>query len=834
MKPLDLRPTVTEVTEVTDLEKSGVGKEHVVLSVSGMTCTGCETKLQRTLATLPYVSMLRTSLILARAEFDIDSTAATAVHVVKHLARTTEFKCEQISTQGSGVDLICTGSAAIVTNGRWPDGVLDIRPLDKDTIRVTYDAKVVGARDLIERGWDDPMQLAPIRLDASLDAGNRHVWHMGLMTLLSACLTIPVLVMAWAPLPEREVAYSSASLALATIVQVCIAGPFYPKALKALVFSRVIEMDFLIVLSTSAAYVFSVVSFGCMINGHALSTGEFFETSTLLVTLIMVGRWVASLARQKAAESVSIRSLQKTTAILVDHDGRDKDVDARLLQYGDVFMVAPETQIPTDGTIIEGSSEVDEAMLTGESTPVVKQVGSTVIAGSINGSGMLMIRLTRLLGDNTITTIASMVDEAKLSKPRIQDIADKVASCFVPVVVGITIVTFTIWVAIGVAVRQQPASQATIEATTYAITVLIVSCPCAIGLAVPVVIVIATGVAAQHGVIFKSAASIEIAYKTTDVVFDKTGTLTLGRLQVVEEASFHPDPSMSNALLLGLLSNIKHPISGAIVSHLREKDTDTLAIQEAKVVTGKGVEGTWQGTIVRVGNSRWLDLNAHPLVCSLLLKGLTVTCFTVDGDVAAIYGLQDTIRPEASSIVSELHRRNIAIHILSGDDDGAIQSVASQLSIPNNNVRSRCSPADKRAYIEVLQAGPLSPQGSKNARIPTIIFIGDGTNDAVALAQATVGVHMSSGTDIAQSAADVVLIRSDLSGILTLLAISEKAMNRVAFNFGWSFFYNLFAVLLGAGAFVNARIPPEFAGLGELVSVLPVIAAAVLLRWSEF
>ncbi|XPS79503.1 P-type Cu(2+) transporter [Ascochyta lentis] len=812
-----------------DMERGGTGKEHVVLSISGMTCTGCETKLQRTLGTLSYVSKLRTSLILARAEFDINVSAATVEDVIKHLARTTEFKCEQVSNQGSSLDLVCDGDSATVAHGEWPHGVIDVRSLDKNTVRVDYDADVVGARDLVEKGWGNPMQLAPLRPDPSLDAGSRHVWHMGLMTLLSACLTIPVLVMAWAPIPDREIAYSSASLALATIVQVCIAGPFYPKAIKALVFSRVIEMDLLIVLSTSAAYVFSVVAFGYMIVGSPLSTGEFFETSTLLVTLIMVGRWVASLARQKAAESISIRSLQAPTAILANQTEPDKEIDARLLQYGDNFKVAPDSQISTDGTVIAGSSEVDESMLTGESRPVVKHVGSSVIAGSINGSGMLTVRLTRLPGDNTITTIAGMVDEAKLSKPRIQDIADTVASYFVPVVVVLTMITFVIWVAIGITVRNQSGSNAAIEAITYAITVLIVSCPCAIGLAVPMVIVIASGVAARRGVVFKSAASIEVAYKTTDVVFDKTGTLTLGQLTVIEETGFHHDSASNRSLLLGLLSNIKHPVSAATALYLTRQGIAPSTILDAKVVTGKGVEGSWRGKSLRAGNSRWLDLDTHEQVQSLLSKGLTVFCFTVNGDIAAIYGLQDTLRPDAAYTVSQLQRRGIAVHILSGDDDGAVQSAANQLAIPTNNVRSRCSPADKRSYIEALQARPKSPKKRK----PTIMFIGDGTNDAVALAQATIGVHMSSGTDIAQSAADVVLVRSDLSCILTLLEVSKKAMHRVAFNFAWSFVYNLFAVLLGAGAFVNVRIPPEFAGLGELVSVLPVITAAVLLRWSN-
>lgn len=460
------------------------------------------------------------------------------VEVIKHLERTTEFKCERATNQGSSLDITAyDGDTAALVNQSWPYGVTNIRVIDKKTVNVSFDARIIGARDLIERGWGDgPIRLAAPRLDLTLEAGNRHVRHIGYMTLLSACLTIPVLVlvMAWAPLPEHYLEYGSASLALATLVQFVIAGPFYPKALKALVFSRVIEMDLLIVLSTSAAYVFSVISFGYMVSGQPLSTAEFFETSTLLVTLIMMGRWMGALARQKAVESISIRSLQTLTALVVTDDG-EREIDARLLQYGDVFKVVPDSRIPTDGTVVSGSSEIDESMITGESRPVEKYTKSPVIAGSVNGSGVLHIRLTRLPGDNTISTIAGMVDEAKLSKPKIQDIANRVASYFVPVVVVITIITFCIWIAIGVKVRGQLGSEVTIQAITYAITVLIVSCPCAIGLAVPMVIVIATGVAAERGVIFKSAESIELAYKTSHVVFDKTGTITEGKLTMARE-----------------------------------------------------------------------------------------------------------------------------------------------------------------------------------------------------------------------------------------------------------------------------------------------------------
>jgi heavy metal translocating P-type ATPase len=834
----DKKSALINTTEIVDnsnnidIEKGGVAREHVAISVSGMTCTGCETKLQRTLGSLNYVSKLQTSLVLARVELDINANLATADDVIKHLHRTTEFKCEIVSNRGCSLDLICSGDPALLVDEQWPDGVLDVRRLGKESIRVDYDAKIIGARDLLNSEWSQSLQLAPPCPDSSLEAGSRHVRSMGLLTLLSAVLTIPVLVMAWAPLPEREIAYGSASLALATIVQVVIAGPFYPKALKALVFSKVIEMDLLIVLSTSAAYIFSVVSFGFLVSGKPLSTGEFFETSTLLVTLIMVGRWVASLARQKAAESISIRSLQTPTAILAGDDAVEREIDARLLQYGDTFKVAPDSRIPTDGTVISGSSEIDESMLTGEAQPVEKHARSAVIAGTINGSGTLTVRLTRLPGDNTITTIAGMVDEAKLSKPKIQEIADTVASYFVPVVVVLTIITFVIWVAIGVAVRHQTGSEATIEAITYAITVLIVSCPCAIGLAVPMVIVVASGVAARRGVVFKTAGSIEVAYKTTDVVFDKTGTLTAGTLAVVRE-EYVEDGGEAKSLLLGLLANIKHPVSAAITTHLASQDLPTSPVLDAKVVTGKGVEGTSNGRKLRAGNSRWLELSDDPRVRSMLSEGFTTFCFTFDHTLVAVFGLQDTLRSDAASTIDHLMRRGINVHILSGDDEGAVKAVASELSVAEETVRSRCSPADKQTYIKNLLAAPSRVPSSGKSRKPIVMFVGDGTNDAVALAQATIGVHVSSGTDIAQSAADVVLVRPSLSGVLTVINVSRKAMHRVAFNFGWSFVYNTFAVLLGAGAFVHARIPPEFAGLGELVSVLPVVLAAVLLRWSK-
>lgn len=830
-----MKHVASNVASATDLENGLSGHEHVILSVSGMTCTGCETKLSRTLGSLSNVKNLKTSLVLSRAEFDLHLRASSVAETIAYMQKRTEFKFERISQQGSTIVVIPKGNVKTFLEMDYPMGVTEMSAIDQKSVRVVFDAKIVGARDLLYKGFatENPPELAPLQADPALAAGSKHVRHIGYMTLLSAILTVPVLVLAWAPLTDHEIIYGSTSLALATIIQFVVAGPFYPKCLKALIFSRVIEMDLLIVLSTTTAYVFSVVAFGLMISGKPLLTGQFFETSTLLVTLIMVGRWVSAFARQKAIESISIRSLQASTATLINESGEEKQIDARLLQYGDSFKVNPHSRIPTDGTVISGSSEVDESMITGESRPVEKSPKSVIIAGSINGSGTIVARLTRLPGENTISTIADMVDAAKLSKPKIQEMADKVASYFVPVILAITVITFAVWIAVGITVKGQSGSEAAVVAVTYAITVLIVSCPCAVGLATPMVIVVASGRAADQGVIIKSSEVLEIAHKTSHVVFDKTGTLTQGKLTVVvQELSAESQRSTTLGLLLGLLGTIKHPVSVAVATHLKSMSVLSAQVDDVRSVPGKGVEGTTPlDQTLRAGNALWLGVSNDPRVRAILEQGYTTFCFTVNGSLAAVFGLEDSLRPDALEAVASLRRRGIAVSLLSGDDDGAVRSIASQLGIPETNVRSRCSPVDKKMFIEDLLV-PKTSTGEK-LKAPVVMFCGDGTNDAVALAQASIGVHINEGTDVAQSAADVVLMRPNLLGTLSIINLSQLSVRRIGFNFGWSFVYNMFAILLAAGAFVNARIPPEFAGLGELVSVLPVIAAALLLRWSK-
>lgn len=338
------------------------------------------------------------------------------------------------------------------------------------------------------------------------------------------------------------------------------------------------------------------------------------------------------------------------------------------------------------------------------------------------------------------------------------------------------------------------------------------------------VLVVAGGVAAKHGLIFKTAETIEIARNVSHVIFDKTGTLTQGLLAVEVEIYPTGQGDTLAPMLLGLTNNSKHPVSAAIASRLKSPGVQPEVVEKVVSVAGNGIEATWRGMIVRAGNPHWLGVEDSPAVKETLIVGVSMFCVSVNEELVAVFGLKDLLRSDAIRVVEELKKRSVEISIVSGDNEESVKSVARVLDVPESHIRFRCSPYDKQIYVKQM----LAPRNS------VVLFCGDGTNDAVALAQASIGVHINGGTDIAQSAADAVLVRPALIGIIILMDLSTAFFHRVVFNFMWSFIYNIFAILLAAGAFPNARIPPEFAGLGEIVSVLPVIAIGVQLKWAKF
>ncbi|KAF3939107.1 hypothetical protein ABW19_dt0206160 [Dactylella cylindrospora] len=800
-----------------DVENSAA-REHVFLSVSGMTCTGCIRKLVNVLSNIDGISSINATFVTGVADFDLDSTVSELQEVMSRVEKETGFKLTHIvhnfQTLDVRVDRISIKSAF----EELQDVVESAEVIGDGTYRITYDPKIIGARTILASLPGSG--LAPPKGDRSLAEGKRRLLRMAWSTFLATVFTIPVVVLAWSDNPVPYKTRSIVSLVLASFVQTLAIPEFYVGAIKSLVYSRVLEMDMLVVISITAAYGYSVVAFSMTHAGYTLETGEFFETSSLLITLVLLGRLVAAIAKVRAVSMVSLRSLQAEKALLVQSTGDTIEIDARLLQFGDVFVVPAHGRVVTDGEVINGHGSIDESMITGESLPVPKAVGDYVVAGTINGSNPLTVRITRLPGKNSITDIANLVENALAVKPRIQDLADKVASYFIPAVIAISLVVFGIWMAVATRVRGESGGGAVGIAITYGIAVLAVSCPCALGLAVPMVLVIAGGVAARHGVIIKQSDALERGYKVTDVVFDKTGTITKGDLSVTHEQVFpHPKASGSEvcSLAKSITKDIQHPVSIVVAAHLQTKGAATVDLENVESIPGAGLKCTWNGLEIKAGNPYWLGVENSPEIATALSQGMSLFCITFGSELVAVFGLRSSIRDEAHQVIADLQRRNIECHIVSGDSIRVVEDVANTVGIPLSNIAAQHSPAQKQLYVErLMSAGKI------------VLFCGDGTNDAVAVAQANVGVQIGSTSDLTRGVADVILL-GGLDGLPTLLDLSKRTFHRIGFNFLWSAVYNLFAILLAAGAFVKARIPPAYAGLGEIVSVLPVIIAALTL-----
>ncbi|RMZ83188.1 hypothetical protein DV738_g1428, partial [Chaetothyriales sp. CBS 135597] len=799
--------------------------EHVALSVEGMTCNDCAEKLARTLNAIAGTHNVRLNFVRGQADFDIEPSLVSIDSVLSKARTATGFIINRIK-QGADetLHLLVSGSAARALSELDIEGLTDVTVINKSAVSVDYDPTVVGARDLLDKIGALSNGLASPGADPAVSGGRRKFQKLIGMTAASATVTIPVVTLAWGQDLVSEYTRGIVSFALGSLVQILAVPVFYKPALRALIVYHSLELDMLVVVSITAAYLYSVVAFSFRLAGRPLETGEFFETSTMLITLVMLGRLLASYARIRAIAAVSMRSLQATTALLVHEDGGgEQEIDSRLLQYGDLFKVLPHCRIPTDGVVVEGISDVDESMLTGESLPVAKQPGSNVIAGTMNSAGTLLVRLSELPGKNTVMDIARMVDDASNSKPPVQDLADRVASYFLPVVSVTALVVFTIWIIVGIKVRKYGGGEAVAVAITYTIAALAVSCPCAIGLAVPLVLVIAGGIAARGGVIIKSSECTERSRKVTDVVFDKTGTLTQPGLDVLDEDFFGNDRDEAVGIIKAMVSESKHPVSVAVAKHLGGWTETAVNISDLQSIPGLGVEARRGHALFRAGNAQWTGHQQHPKVSQFLRDGLTVLLVTRDSIPVALFGLRTRVRPEAAKVVAELKRRGITVHLVSGDQRHAVNAIASAVGINSILTVAQSTPDEKRNYVADL----MDQQ-------KYVLFCGDGTNDAVAVAQANIGAQISdsvTSSDVTGGAADVVLL-SGLDGIPFLLDVSKAAYRRIVFNFAWSAVYNVLAILLAAGAFVKIRISPEYAGAGELVSVLPVIAAAMsMLLW---
>ena len=601
-------------------------------------------------------------------------------------------------------------------------------------------------------------------------------------------------------------------LALATPVQFGLGWHFYRAAFKA-VMAKAGNMDLLVALGTSAAYGLSL--YMLLRHGEHGMPHLYFEASASVITLVMLGKWLESRAKRQTTDAIRALQALRPDQALVRRDGRDLTLPLAQVRLGDLVVVRPGDRVAVDGLISEGRSHVDESLITGESLPVAKGVGDAVTGGSVNGEGLLLVRTTAVGTETTLARIIRMVESAQAAKAPIQRIVDQVSAVFVPVVLGLALLTLLGWAGVNGDWEQ---------ALINAVSVLVIACPCALGLATPTAIMAGTGVAARHGILIKDAQALEIAHAVSVVAFDKTGTLTEGKPSLVHVQAA-PGVAEQDVLrwAAALQASSSHPLALAVRLKATESLVDTPPAQSVSALPGRGVTGVVHGMALLLGSSRLLQeehADAGPLTSQatqLEAEGKTISWLMRSQDghtqVLGLLAFGDTIKASAVEAIERLHALGIQTVMLTGDNLGSAQAVAKALGI--GEVHAQVLPGDKAAVVQALRA-----QGQ------VLAFVGDGLNDGPALAAASCGFAMAGGADVATEAAGITLMRGDLRLVADSIDISRRTYAKIKQNLGWAFAYNVLGIPLAALGLLS----PVIAGAAMALSSVSVVSNALLLR----
>ena len=621
-------------------------------------------------------------------------------------------------------------------------------------------------------------------------------------------------------------------LVFTTPIQFIIALPFYKAAWKSIM-NKSASMDVLVVLGTSAAYFYSLFSLIYPYFEPGFETVVFFETSAILLTFIFLGKYLEEVTKGRTSEAIKkLIELRPKTA-LIEENGIEKEIPIDDVKEGDICLVHPGTSIPVDGIIIEGQSYVNESMITGESVAVFKEPNNEIIGGTINENGFLKIKATRIGQNTTLNKIIKMVEEAQTTKIPIQKLADRISALFVPVVVIIAVISFTLWFSLysfNLVDLPLPAGYSVfLLAFLISIAVLVISCPCALGLATPTAIMVGTGLGAQNGILIRTGESLEIARNADVVLFDKTGTITKGSPEVISIITL--DSSLRKNELLQIAASLEkkseHSLAKAITKKANEQDVDFLSVEDFIAIPGKGIEAKIQNQIYSIGNRKIaeeysikIDDALNKEMEKLENQGNTTMLVFRNKLPIGIIAVADTIKETSKEAISVLKEMGISVVMVSGDNEKVAKSIAAKVGI--DEVHAEILPEDK---VNIVQ----SYQTQKRKAI----FVGDGINDAPALAKADVGIAIGSGTDIAIEAGDIVLIKDDLRDVVTSIDLSKKTIRRVKMGLFWALIYNSIGIPLAAGlSFVLFKIPipAEIAGLAMALSSVSVVLNALLLK----
>lgn len=755
------------------------GLAEISLPIEGMTCASCVRRVERALEKTPGVTSAAVNLATERASVSFDPAAADLASLKK-----------AVESAGYTVGEIAASAPLPVS------------------------AAVSSA----------PIALAP-EADPREAARDRELASLKRKWVVSLIVGLAMMALMYLPLPVPMSVIAPILLIAATVVQVWAGGSFY-RAAWAAATHRAADMNTLVAVGTSVAFGYSafVTLWPQLAARWGFAPNLYFESAVIIIALVLLGRWLEARAkRQTGAAIKALMGLQPRTARVV-RDGREVDIPIAQVAAGDLVRVRPGEKVPVDGEVVEGSSSLDEAMLTGESLPVTKRPGDTVFGATVNGAGSFVFRATKVGQDTTLAQIVRLVEEAQGSKAPMQRLADTIAGWFVPAVLALALLTFLGWLIFG-------PSPALTFAIQTAVAVLVIACPCALGLAAPVAVMVGAGEAARHGILVRGGEALEAAKHIDTIVLDKTGTITAGK-PVVTEIVVAPgwQPAEALRIAAAVETQSEHPLGAAIVARAESDALGALpAASGFASVTGSGVRSEVEGRAVVAGNRAMLEqsgIEPGELAAradELAAGGATPVYLAVDGQPAAVFAIADPIKPGSPEAVQQLEALGLEVWMVTGDNARTAGAVASMAGI--SRIMADTMPDQKAAKVRELQA-----QGR------TVAMVGDGINDAPALAQADLGMAMGAGTDVAMAASDITLVGGDLRGIVTAIALSRRTVGTIRQGLFWAFAYNILLIPVAMGLlypFTGRLLDPILAAAAMAMSSVSVVTNALRLRGFE-